>query len=355
LVEWTNSLKKSWKKLESEFFPCASLNVKSVDASLERIGGKSLKTMKRFLAFLLITILALLLVTPTLAQASGSSRPGPVPVRALPDGIVGEPYHNGRIRPRSFPADTTWDIWEGNPPPPIWSVALYERGLDGWFSPDYSHSDPWDLPMIEDVWYGTLPPGLYLDHIGGLIWGTPTERGKYTIYAPAFLEDGTQRHVPYHSITVREYLETPELSIRTVRDSILQWSPVPGANGYLLYVNGVYARKLAAVTSFDLDYLNLAEDVEAHYINLVAVSTDNLLLDSKVSNSERYAPSTPGNAVYGSPVHPGIVLSASYTVPQTSVHDTMGSFIMMCLSIFTTIVLSVCVFLRFRKIRADKG
>jgi len=314
-----------------------------------------IKTMKRFLAFLFIAVLAISLITPALAQASDTTRLGPVPVRRLPDGIVGEPYRNGRIRPWSFPANTTWDIWEGNPPPPIWSVALYERGLDGWFSPDYSHSDPWDLPMIEDVWYGTLPPGLYLDHIGGLIWGTPTARGKYTIYAPAFLEDGTQRHVPYHSITIREYLDTPDISIGTVRDSILQWPAVPEANGYLLYVNGVFARKLAAVTSFDLEYLNLTQDVEAHYINLVAVSTDRLLLDSKVSNSERFSPSRPGDAVYGTPLHPKIALSASSRVPQTSVHDTMGSFIAMCLSIFVTVFLSVCVIFRIRKIRTDRG
>ena len=314
-----------------------------------------LKTVKRLLAFLLIGILAILLVVPALAQTSANTRQGPVPVRTLPDGIVGEPYHNGRIRPMPFPADTTWDIWEGTPPPPIWSVALYERGLDGWFSPDYSHANPWDLPMIEDVWYGTLPPGLFLDHIGGLIWGTPTQRGIYTIYAPAFLEDGTQMHVPYHSITVREYLDIPDIGISTVRESIVQWPAVPVANGYLLYVNGVLARTLAAVTSFDLDYLNLAEDVEAHYINLVAISTDNLLLDSKVSHSERYTPSTSGNAVYGSPRNPKVTHTASGAVPQTSVHDTMGSFIAMCLSILATVVLSVCVIFRIRKIRTDRG
>jgi len=316
-----------------------------------------LKTVKLFIAFLLISILAISLISPALANTSGSTANGPVPIRSLPDGIVGEPYQNGRIRPRSFPADTTWDIWEGNPPPSIWSVALYERGLDQWFSPDYSHSNPWDLPMIEDVWYSTLPPGLFLDHIGGLIFGTPTERGRYTIYAPAFLEDGTQRHVPYHSITIREYLETPEISTTTVRDSVLQWSPVPDANGYLLYVNGVFARKLAAVTSFDLEHLDLAKHNEAHYINLVAVSTDNLLLDSKASNSERFIPNMPGNQVYGTPENPAIALTAQtlrYTVPQTSVHDTMESFIAMCVSIFATLFLSVCVFFHIRKIRANK-
>ena len=311
------------------------------------------KTVKLFIAFLLIAMLSITFIVPALAQTSNSTRPGPVPVRTLPDGIVGEPYHNGRLRPREFPADTTWDIWEGNPPPPIWSVALYERGLDTWFSPDYSHSEPWDLPYIEESWYGTLPPGLFLDHIGGLIWGTPTERGRYTIYAPAFLEDGTQRHVPYHSITIREYLETPEIDIRTVRDSILYWSAVPEANGYLLYVNGVYARRLGAVTSFDLEYLNLVESVEPHYINLVAISTDNLLLDSKASNSERFTPSKPGNAAYGTPANPSIVLT-SHTVPQTSVHDTMGSFIAMCISIFATVFLSVCLFFHIRKLRAGK-
>jgi len=317
-----------------------------------------LKTVKRLFAFLLIGILAISLFAPVLAQASNSTQLGPVPIRRLPDGVVGEPYNRGRLRPRSFPASTTWDIWEGNPPPPIWSVALYERGLDEWFSPDYSHSDPWDLPMIEDVWYGTLPPGLYLDHIGGLIWGTPTERGKYTFYAPAFLEDGTQMHVPYHSITIREQLETPDILIGSVRESILQWAAVPGANGYHIYVNGVFARKLAAVTSFDLEYLNLTQDTEAHYINLVATSTDRLLLDSKVSNSERFTPSTPGNADYGTPVNPKDMFAARSTrsiVPQTSVHDTMGSFIAMCLSIFTTVVLSVFVFFRIRKLRNDKG
>jgi len=312
-----------------------------------------LKIVKRTFAFLLIIILAISLITPALAQASASTRPGPVPVRALPDGIVGEPYHNARLRPMAFPANTTWNIWEGNPPPPIWSVALYERGLDQWFSPDYSHSDPWDLPMIEESWYGTLPPGLFLDHIGGLIWGTPTERGRYTIYAPAFLEDGTQRHVPYHSIVIREHLETPEIHIGTVFDSILQWPAVPEANGYLLYVNGVLARTIGAVTSFDLEHLNLAADVEDHFINLVAVSTDNLLLDSKVSNAERFTPITPGNAVYGSPQNPAIVLSA-HAVPQTSVHDTMGSFIAMCVSVFATVALAVCVVLHFKKMKTPR-
>jgi hypothetical protein len=107
------------------------------------------------------------------------------------------------------------------------------------------------------------------------------------------------------------------------------------------------------VTSFDLEYLNLSEDVEAHYINLVAISTDNLLLDSKVSNSERFTPRTTGNAIYGTPQNPTIVL-ATHAVPQTSVHDTMGSFLAMCLSIFATVILSVCLFFHIRRIRANK-
>jgi len=308
-----------------------------------------LKAVKRIFALLLIAVLATAFITPAYAYQY-TPRGWPVPVRALPDGIVGEPYYNGRIRPDTFPADTTWDIWEGNPPPPIWSVALYERGLDTYFSPDYSHSNPWDLPMIEESWYGTLPPGLFLDHIGGLIWGTPTERGKYVIYAPAFLEDGTQIHVPYHSITVKERLATPEIKIRTIRDTILQWEDIPEADGYLLYVNGVFARSLAAVTSFDLDYLDLAEHTEAHYINLVAVSANELLINSNASTAERFAPGSSGSAVYGTPENPRLVFTASNNkVPQTSTHDVTGSFIAMCVSIFVALSLFVCLAFHIRR------
>jgi len=314
-----------------------------------------MKSMKRITVLLLLFLFAASLVTPALAYSS--NRRGIVPTVRLPDGIVGEPYDSGQIRPKWVPAATTWDIWEGVPPPPIWSVALYERGLDEWFSPDYSHSDPWDLPMIEESWYGTLPPGLFLDQFGGLIWGTPTQRGKYVIYASSFFPDGTQRHVPYHSITIRERLATPEIVIRAVRESILHWEAIPGANGYMLFVNGVCARTLGAVTSFDLEELNLAEGVSDHYINLIAVSTDELYIDSNSSNAERFTPYTPGLKVYGSPEHPRIHLSTAdcSNVPQTSLHDITGSFVAMCVSILATMSLSLCVFLHFKKIRTQRG
>ena len=318
-----------------------------------------IKAMKRITVLLLLILLTVSIVTPALASNSYSRSRNIVRTIQLPDGIVGEPYSSGQIRPVWVPADTTWDIWEGMPPPPIWSVALYERGLDEWFSPDYSHSNPWDLPMIEESWYGTLPPGLYLDQFGGLIFGTPTQRGEYVIYASSFLPDGTQRNVPYHAITIRERLATPDISLRTVRDTILHWDAVPGANGYIVYVNGVCARKIGAVTSFDLEELNLIEGTVDHYINLVAISTDELLICSNASNSERYTPKTPGTEVFGSPEHPRILLSSKtgdcYKVPQTSFHDVTGSFIAMCVSILATISLSACVFLRFRGLRKQRG
>ena len=308
-----------------------------------------LKIVKILTVFLLITLLASLFAVPALSYMSDSSSRNYVPTFRLPDGVVGEPYSGGQIRPRNLPADTTWDIWEGNPPPPIWSVALYERGLDAYFSPDYTHSDPWDLPYIQESWYGTLPPGLFLDHIGGLIWGTPTERGRYVLYAPSFLADGTQVHVPYHSINIKERLETPDIAIRAVRDTVLQWDAIPEANGYLLYVNGVLARTIGNVTYFDLDDLNLIVGAEEHYINLVAISTDELLINSYVSNAARYNPTVPGNEVFGTPGHPRVVFSAGNTVPQTSVHDVTGSFIAMCISIFVTVSMSVYVFFHIRR------
>ena len=316
-----------------------------------------MKTVKRIAVLLLLVVLMASFITPALAHPPR----GIVPTKYLPDGIVGEPYSYGHIRPKYLPADTTWDIWEGQPPPPIWSIALYERGLDQWFSPDYSHSNPWDLPMIEDVWYGTLPPGLYLDQFGGLIFGTPTTRGEYTFYASAFLPDGVQVHVPYHAITIRERLETPVIDLRTAINSVIDWEAVPRANGYLIYVNGVYAHKIGAVTSFDLEELNLAEGPSGHYINLIAVNTDDdLFLNSYSSNSERFIPKSPGDEVYGSPDHHKIHLSA-YThtnarkVPQTSIHDTNDSFIAMCISIAATLTLSVCVFIYIRGIRKNRG
>jgi len=311
-----------------------------------------IKTTKRIIVFLLFVILAVSLITPALSYTSNSGAWSLVPSMGLPDGIVGESYSSGRLRFRHYHADTTWDIQEGQPPPPIWSVALYERGLDQWFSPDYSHSDPWDLPMIEESWYGTLPPGLFLDHLGGLIYGTPTQRGKYTIYAMAFHSDGTQLHVPYHSITIRERLEEPDISIRTVRDSLLLWDAVPEANGYQLYVNGVFARKVGAVTSFNLDDLDLVETGSGHYINLVATSTDDLLLNSYISNAQRYFPGSPGSNVFGSPENPG-----AYTnrVPQTSVHNVTDSLVMMCISVLATVSLSVCAVFQFRRIKKHKG
>jgi len=317
-----------------------------------------LKIVKRISAFLLFILLAMSLITPAL---SGAPVPDwrPVPTRRLPDGVVGEPYAGGRIRFRHNAAETTWDIWEGNPPPPIWSTALYERGLDAHFSPDYSHSDPWDLPMIEESWYGTLPPGLFLDHIGGLVHGTPTERGKYLFYAPSFREDGTQNHVPFHYIKIKERLATPEISIRTVRNSVLQWPAVPDAEGYYIYVNGLLTQKIGLVTSYDLDRLGLTENSMGYYTNLVAVSSDWLLIDSDRSNAEHYFPGIPGLDTLRSTDDDGLVLSAhavNTDIPQTSVHNIFsGSFIAMCISIFATLSLGVYVFFYIRKVLIKRG
>jgi len=193
--------------------------------------------MKRILKQSIVILLLTLLIFSTFSSAlagnhisSTSTTPRTPHIIRLPDGIVGEPYSRGNIRPRNAPAGTTWDIWEGELPPPDWSIALHERGISEYTRGyDTYYEPPWDLPTIEESWYGTLPPGLYLDQFGGLIFGTPSQRGDYLIYASTFLPDGTQWRVPSFKIRIKEYLETPHINIGNVRDTLLTWQNVPWA------------------------------------------------------------------------------------------------------------------------------
>ena len=134
-------------------------------------------------------------------------------------------------------------------------------------------------PNYRWVLDGILPPGLSFNTDTGVISGIPRIRGtSRNFWIDIFL--GTSRIAEqYLSMTIRERLAAP---IVTLSGATISWNAIANANGYRIYVDGVFKQAVGLVTSFNLAELGLAANL-SHNITLVATSINPYFINSNPS------------------------------------------------------------------------